>query len=150
MGLGNDADDIRQRSPSNPKIGLVAEPRDGVDLGGRALAAQAGDLTARMISMGNTHRALPLTGALCLGVAARISGTVVNRHTRGGGEHHAELRILQPSGVSMVGAQVEHDENGWHARLASVYRTQRRLFEGHVLIPASRAGVAMEQVLVDS
>ncbi len=138
MGFGDHADDIRHRSPSNPKIGLVAEPRDAVDLGGRATSAAAGDLTARMISMGNTHRALPLTGALCLGVAAHITGTVVNRHTRRGREHAAELRILQPSGVTVVGADVHEGNSGWHARLASVYRTQRRLFEGRVLIPASR------------
>jgi len=138
MGLGNDADDIHHRSPSNPKIGLVAEPRDTVDLAGRATSSAAGDLTARMISMGNTHRALPLTGALCLGVAARITGTVVNRHARGGRQNDAELRILQPSGVTVVGAQVDETDSGWHARLASVYRTQRRLFEGRVLVPASR------------
>jgi len=138
MGLGANSDDIRRRSPSNPKIGVVAPPRDAVDLGGRALPADSGDLTARMVSMGNTHRALPLTGALCLGVAARITGTVVHRHTRSAGEQGADLRILQPSGVSIVGAEVERVDAGWHARLASVYRTQRRLFEGHVLVPASR------------
>lgn len=138
MGLGKDTDDIRHASPSNPKIGLVTQARDAVDLGGREIAAQAGDLTARMISMGNTHRALPLTGALCLGVAARITGTVVNRQTRGAAQRDTELRILQPSGVSMIGAHVDEDQNGWHARVASVYRTQRRLFEGHVLIPAAR------------
>jgi 2-methylaconitate cis-trans-isomerase PrpF len=138
MGLGDHADAIHQRSPSNPKIGLVAEPLDGLDLGGRATPAAAGDLTARMISMGNTHRALPLTGALCLGVAARITGTVVNRHARSGRKNEAELRILQPSGVTVVGAQVGESDSGWHASIASVYRTQRRLFEGSVLIPASR------------
>jgi 2-methylaconitate cis-trans-isomerase PrpF len=138
MGLGDDAEQIRRESPSNPKIGLVAEPRDAVDLSGRALEAGAGDVTARMISMGNTHRALPLTGALCLGVAAAITGTLVHRHTRRDRTHATELRVLQPSGVSVVGAEVDDGGGAWHARLASVYRTQRRLFEGNVLIPASR------------
>ncbi len=141
MGLAESADTIHHRSPSNPKIGLVAEPRDAVDLSGRALAASDGDLTARMISMGNTHRALPLTGALCLGVAARITGTLVHRHSRGARDNDTQLRILQPSGVSVVGAEVEPIEGGWHARMASVYRTQRRLFEGRVLVPASRCRV---------
>jgi len=136
MGLGENADHIRRLSPSNPKIGLLTEPRDSVDLAGRTLPAHSADLTARMISMGNTHRALPLTGALCLGVAARITGTIANRYARGG-ERAAQLRILQPSGISLIGAQVEETANGWHARLASVYRTQRRLFEGHVLVPAA-------------
>jgi len=135
-------DEVRHGSPSNPKIGLVAAPRDAVDLRGQAIAAEAGDLTARMISMGNTHRALPLTGALCLGVAAHIDGTLVHRHTRGARDKGADVRILQPSGVSIVGADVHQDDDGWHARLASVYRTQRRLFEGHVLVPASRRPAA--------
>jgi 2-methylaconitate cis-trans-isomerase PrpF len=138
MGLGNSVEQIRHESPSNPKIGLVAEARDAVDLSGRTIRAEAGDLTARMVSMGNIHRALPLTGALCLGVATRISGTVVHRHTRDSRHDIAEIRILQPSGFTIVGAQVESCDNDWHARLASVYRTQRRLFEGSVLIPASR------------
>lgn len=138
MGLGVDADGIRRRSPSNPKIGVIAPPRDGVDLSGRALSADSGDLIARMVSMGNTHRALPLTGALCLGVAARIDGTVVNANTRGGGDNDAKIRILQPSGLTVVGAEVDREGGAWHTRLASVYRTQRRLFEGSVLIPASR------------
>jgi 2-methylaconitate cis-trans-isomerase PrpF len=138
MGLGEDSEHIRRESPSSPRIGLVAVPRDAVDLSTRPVSAQSGDLTARMISMGNTHRALPLTGALCLAVAARIRGTVVHRHTRSGRDDPATLRILQPSGVSVVGAEVDERAGDWHARLASVYRTQRRLFEGNVLIPASR------------
>lgn len=142
MGLAESADAIHHRSPSNPKIGLVAAPCDSVDLSGRAIEAGDGDLTARMISMGNTHRALPLTGALCLGVAARISGTLVHRHTRSGRGNDADLRILQPSGVSVVGAKVEKIEGVWHARKASVYRTQRRLFEGAVLVPASRCAAS--------
>ena len=72
------------------------------------------------------------------GGEARIRGTVVHRHTRSGRDDPATLRILQPSGVSVVGAEVEERAGHWHARLASVYRTQRRLFEGSVLIPASR------------
>ncbi len=142
MGLGDSVDEVRHGSPSNPKIGLVAAPRDAVDLRGQAIAAEAGDLTARMISMGNTHRALPLTGALCLGVAAHIDGTLVHRHARGARDKGSDVRILQPSGVSIVGADVHQDDDGWHARLASVYRTQRRLFEGHVLVPASRRPAA--------
>ncbi len=117
MGLGNDADDIHHRSPSNPKIGLVAEPRDTVDLAGRATSSAAGDLTARMISMGNTHRALPLTGALCLGVAAnpgkpahprrqterrRTAHSATLRCHRGrGGSRRNRQRLARPPGVGL-------------------------------------------------
>lgn len=136
MGLGESAEHIRRASPSAPKIGLIAEPRHSVDLAGLVLPAESGDLSARMISMGNTHRALPLTGALCVAVAARISGTVVHRCARVASASSTELRILQPSGLTVVGAEVDQDAGLWHARHASVYRTQRRLFEGSVLVPA--------------
>lgn len=138
MGLGEDPENVRRSSPSNPKIGVVAPPQDGRDLSGTPVPASAGDLTARMISMGNTHRALPLTGALCLGVAAHMDGTIVNESARERRIDDRETRILQPSGVSVVGARVDRVDGQWHASLASVYRTQRRLFEGSVLIPASR------------
>ena len=36
------------------------------------------DVTVRMISLGVPHRPVPLTGARCLAVAARIEGGVVN------------------------------------------------------------------------
>ena len=35
------------------------------------------DLTARVISNGVPHQALPLTATLCLAVAARLEGSVV-------------------------------------------------------------------------
>ena len=68
----------------------------------------------------------------------RSTGTVVNRHTRSSRDEEAELRVLQPPGLIVVGAEVEENDKGWHARLVSVYCIQRRLFEGGVLIPASR------------
>jgi len=67
-----------------------------------------------------------------------VDGTVVNANTRGGRDRDGEIRILQPSGLTVVGAEVDRQGGAWHTRLASVYRTQRRLFEGSVLIPASR------------
>lgn len=138
MGIAPSEEAVRRERPGIPKIGLVAPPMAAVDLSGAPLGADAGDLTARMISMGNTHRALPLTGALCLAVAARIDGTIPNRHLREGAG--AELGIMQPSGLSRVDARVAERDGAWTCDQASVYRTQRRLFEGRVLIPASRLG----------
>ncbi|MEE8333766.1 MAG: PrpF domain-containing protein [Alphaproteobacteria bacterium] len=41
-----------------------------------------------------------------------------------------------PSGVLPVDADVTRDENGsWSVRAITVYRTQRRLMEGSVLVP---------------
>ena len=61
---------------------MVAPAREARTLAGERLAAEDADITVRMISIGQPHRAVPLTGAMCLAVASRIEGTVVNRIAR--------------------------------------------------------------------
>ncbi|NKB57906.1 MAG: PrpF family protein [Alphaproteobacteria bacterium] len=124
-------------SPALPMIGFVAPPRDAAFLSGETVTADDGDLLGRMVSMGNIHRALPLTGSLCMTVAARIEGTVVHRAARHTVDPKSELRIVQPSGVIVCTADVGQVEGAWHAEKAAVMRTQRRLFDGYVYIPAS-------------
>ncbi len=124
-------------SPALPMIGFVAPPMEATILSGESVAASDADLLGRMVSMGNIHRALPLTGTLCMTVAARIEGTVVHRVARPTSDPKSELRIVQPSGVIVCAASVTATDEGWHAEKAAVIRTQRRLFDGYVYIPAS-------------
>src|SRR2546426_9925541 len=65
-----------------PKIAFVAPPEDYVALDGVRHVADDYDVLARAISMGNCHRAFPLTSAMCLAVAARIEGTLVHEVAR--------------------------------------------------------------------
>jgi 2-methylaconitate cis-trans-isomerase PrpF len=99
-----------------------------------------------MISIGQPHRAVPLTGAMCLAVASRIEGTVVHRMARPSAAPADPVRIAQPSGLTVVGAAVRrggargetHDEpRQWFAESATVYRTARRLMEGWVFVRAA-------------
>ena len=66
---------------------------------------------------------------------ARIEGTVVNRHVRAANDADSDLRIMQPSGIIQVFCTVTRGDDGWVAEQAGVTRTQRRLFEGRVLVP---------------
>ena len=125
------------RVASVPKVALVSGPRAAKTLSGGSMAAADMDVTVRMLSMGQPHRAVPLTGSLCLAVAARIEGSVVNRAARPTAAPGDDIRIAQPSGLTVVAAEVR-DEGGWVADSAVVYRTARRLMEGAVLVPASR------------
>ncbi len=141
MGLAETAEDATENSPSSPFVGMVASPQDAETLAGESILAEDADLTARIVSSGNTHRALPLTGALCCATAARIDGTVVHRQTRAAArsanDTDSDLRIMQPSGILPVSCTVTDTDAGWVAERAGVYRTQRRLFEGRVLVPGS-------------
>ncbi|MBT7942365.1 MAG: PrpF family protein, partial [Alphaproteobacteria bacterium] len=135
MGLAETPEACTENSPSSPFVGMVAPAQDAKTLAGENIQAEDGDLTARIVSLGNTHRALPLTGALCCATAARLIGTVIHRHTRPGIDPEHDLRIMQPSGVIPVACAVSNADGEWVAERAGVYRTQRRLFEGRVLIP---------------
>lgn len=141
MGLAETAEDATKTSPSSPFVGMVAAPQDAETLSGENISAVDADLTARIVSSGNTHRALPLTGALCCATAARIDGSIVHRHTRAAAraanDSDSDLRIMQPSGILPVACTVTNTDAGWVAERAGVTRTQRRLFEGRVLIPGS-------------
>ena len=144
MGIAATPAEASSRFPSAPKIGIAAPPRPAETLSGETIDAAEGDLTARMVSMGNVHRALPLTGVLGFAVAAAIEGTVVARAATGAATRDANrggrVRLISPSGVISAAAAVRRTGSGgrWHAEHASVRRTQRRLFDGFVYVPAGR------------
>lgn len=120
---------------SAPKVAFVAPPMASETLDGQTMPAEAVDLLARMISVGQPHRAIPLTGALCTACAAKIEGTLVHEVTRSG----EAVRVGQASGTTVVDADVQRQPDGsWHAETASVFRTQRRLMDGFVYVSAAK------------
>ena len=143
MGLAENVEDATARSPSNPKIALVSPPQSATTLSADTLDPVAMDLTVRMISLGRPHRAVPLTGAMCLAVAARIDGTLAHEMMRA--DQSGDVRIAHPSGIIDLAADLHNNAGspaGWHADRVVVYRTARRLMEGSVLIPKHRLGAA--------
>ena len=135
MGIATTADEA-SRKPSIPKVAIVSAPSDARTLSGEALSSDAADLTIRMISLEQPHRAVPLTGAMCLAVASRIEGSVVHRVVRPANGPEEPLRISQPSGLTVVGASVRRENELWYADHATAYRTARRLMDGFVYVPA--------------
>ncbi len=119
-------------SASVPKVAVVAAPTSFTALDGVGHDAGSVDVVARVISMGNCHRAFALTSAMCLAVAARIDGTVVSdcaSAVRG------DIRLGHPSGVLPIAARVGTRAGQPWAESVTVYRTARRLMEGFVRIP---------------
>ena len=135
MGLAADADDAARHWASSPKIAMVAAPAATILLNGDKLPAAAADALARVISMGIPHRAVPQTSALCMAVAAQITGTVVADVL--GDAEPPQIRIAHPSGVQQIAAIVTNHA-GWRAEEISVTRTVRRLMAGEVYTPNER------------
>ncbi|HEY8289287.1 MAG TPA: PrpF domain-containing protein [Acetobacteraceae bacterium] len=115
----------------SPAVGFVAPAMDAPTLSGEPIRAGEVDLTARFISNGQPHRALPVTSSLCTSVAACITGTVVNQALSRAPE--GSIRLGMPSGILTVGADVGRDDSGaWVAHSGAFYRTCRRLFDGRI------------------
>jgi len=137
MGITKTAEEAARLAKSVPFIGFVSAPQDSASLAGSAIKAGQADLTGRMLSNGQVHRALPLTCTVCMAIASRIQGSVVHEVTRATDNPEDDLRIAMPSGVLTVAASVRQVEGQWHAEQGAVYRTQRRMFDGSVLVRAS-------------
>ena len=137
MGIGKDAADAEKKRVV-PFVGFVSGPQDAPSLSGATINGDSVDLTGRMLSNGQPHRALPLTVSLCMAVAARIEGSVVHAVTRPATDVEAPIRIAMPSGILVVGASVQKVNGAWHAEQGAFFRTQRRMFDGYVYVRASR------------
>ena len=129
MGMANRPEDAPLAAP---KVGIVGPPAAFTALDGREYGPDNMDLSVRVVSMENVHRAVPGTNGMCIAAAARIEGTIPHRFAT----VHAPVRVGNPSGVLPVDADVSRDGNGrWSVHAITVYRTQRRLMEGSVLVP---------------
>ena len=120
---------------SGPLVALVSPCADASLLTGGHIAARDSDLTVRMFNAGQPHRAAPLTGAVCCGIASAIEGTLPHQ-LRGVDWATDRIRLATPSGVLTVAARVAQRQDGPFAEEGAVLRTQRRLFQGTVLVPA--------------
>ncbi|MCI4664920.1 MAG: hypothetical protein MRY74_09385 [Neomegalonema sp.] len=127
MGL---SDDLRTAKHANPKIALVASPREFVASNGQTFEQSDMDASIRMLSMEKVHRAVTLTGGMCLAAALSLPEFVLSTDC----SSKDVIRIAHPAGVFPVivdGDFAGHPE----VRSLTCYRTQRRLMEGSVPVP---------------
>jgi hypothetical protein len=137
MGIARDEEEARQKR-AIPFVGFVAPAQASRTLAGERIEAGEVDLIARIVSSGQVHRALPLAASNCLGVAAQLEGGVVHSVTRAPRAAPGDVRVAMPSGILRVSAEVSRTSEGWRVARGGFFRTQRRLFEGQVLVPAAR------------
>ena len=135
MGLAPDAKAAALQI-ATPKVAMVGPAASYQDLAGTRHAPQTQDLQIRMISAGQAHRAVPMTGTLALACAAIIENSVVAGCIAKGADP-LNLRIGTPSGIVTVGAT--HDRATGAIAAVRILRTQRRLMDGHIYVslPAS-------------
>jgi len=117
---------------------VVSPPAASLDfVSGRSVEADDMDVTARLVVEGGMHKTYAGTGATCLGVAARIAGSVVHDACRVRGMREP-IRIGHPSGVMSVVADVSGGPDTWTVNEVTFARTARRLFTGDAYIRRAR------------
>lgn len=117
MGLAKTVDDV---PGSVPKIGFVSRPSD----------ASLGNVVVRAMSVGQPHKAIPVTVALAVAAASKIPGTTVAECVvKSGSGNQQGIDISHASGKLNVDAV--YDDQG-NLEAATVFRTARRLMEGRV------------------
>jgi 2-methylaconitate cis-trans-isomerase PrpF len=102
-----------------PKPVLVSRPRNG------------GSITSRYFTPLTCHRSHAATGALVVAAAALLPGSVASRFIEPAGIAGGTVRIEHPAGRIETNLEI----TGGDIRRASLVRTARRIFEGHVLVP---------------
>ncbi|KAJ5314052.1 FAD-linked sulfhydryl oxidase ERV2 [Penicillium atrosanguineum] len=125
-----------------PKIAFLSPPTD-----------ESSDLDVLAFTMGRLHTSLQLTGAVCIGVAMTMYGTVAWRLASGGvankpPKHGMEVEgnkiasaipmgIRHPAGVIQAEAVLDLARDGTiQVKQVAIIRTARRLFEGNVFFKA--------------
>ncbi|OGQ61889.1 MAG: 3-methylitaconate isomerase [Deltaproteobacteria bacterium RIFCSPLOWO2_12_55_13] len=134
MGIAK-KEEATRKSPGVPKIALVSPPTSYQSPKGKVEASEV-DIVARMTALQKLHKAYAVTGAVCLGTAAKVEGTIVNeifRRVQPG--NPSAVRIGHPSGTIQVEIGIEKKNGSLELTKAALARTARLLMDGHVYVP---------------
>jgi len=134
MGIAK-KEEATRKSPGVPKIALVSPPTSYQSPKGKVEASEV-DIVARMTALQKLHKAYAVTGAVCLGAAAKVEGTIVNeifRRVQPG--NPSAVRIGHPSGTIQVEIGIEKKNGSLELTKAALARTARLLMDGHVYVP---------------
>jgi len=108
-----------------PKIGLLSRPRKG------------GTIASRYFVPYSCHKAHAVTGTVCVASACAMPGTVAARIAPLAPAPQGIVKIEHPSGMIAIDLDVELEKSPPVMRRAALIRTARRIFDGHVYVPAS-------------
>ena len=119
------AGEASKQSPLVPYIAVLAPPSNHTTSAGILIPGETMDLSARMLSTQKPHRTGVVTGAVCIGAAAKLDGSLVQQLCPHAGK---QLRIGHAEGVDDIEVNMEQQT----VESVKVLRTARRIMEGTV------------------
>ncbi|KAH8811624.1 PrpF protein [Xylogone sp. PMI_703] len=114
---------------SIPKIAMVSPAKSYRMLSGETIQENEVDLVVRALSVGQPHRAVPITVAMAIAAAANLKGSTVNEVVSENRTDAEGITLGHSSGRIVVGAEFNSNRE---LTQATVFRTARRLMEGMV------------------
>ena len=126
MGLSKDE---ASTPGSIPKIAMVSLSKSHKLLSGETIEGNTVDLVVRALSVGQPHKAVPITVAMAIAAAANLEGSTVRANVSNSRVDPDGITLGHSSGKIMVGAKF--DSQGGLTQ-ATVFRTARRLMDGNV------------------
>ena len=126
MGLSKDEDST---TGSVPKIAMVSPPKSHKLSSGGFIDGNTVDLVVRAVSVGQPHKAVPITVAMAIAAAANIQGSTVHSSVSSTHVDPNGMTLSHASGKITVAAKF--DPQGALTQ-ATVFRTARRLMDGYV------------------
>jgi len=126
MGINKDEASTPE---SVPKIAMVSRSVTHKLLSGQSIEGDTIDLVVRALSVGQPHRAVPITVALATAAAANVEGSIVYANASSSRVDPDGITLGHSSGKILVGARF--DDQGSLTQ-ATVFRTARRLMDGLV------------------
>jgi 2-methylaconitate cis-trans-isomerase PrpF len=133
MGLANNTSHLFASQVSNLQMVLLAKPQSYQSGNGRAIQADDMDVLARFFVNGQLHHAETGSGAMALGIAAALPGTLANQIART--LPGIPTRIGHASGTLTVGAEVSQVGDRWVAEKVMLSKSARRIMSGWVYVP---------------
>lgn len=127
-------EDATTKSPYNPFVCIVSEPKAYRTYTGMDVAATDIDIVSRLLFMLKMHQAHPISGTVCLGAAARIPGTIVHDMLSDAARAAPKIRIGHPAGTIPVESAAEIKNGAVTLTRATAVRTARRIMDGHVYV----------------
>jgi 4-oxalomesaconate tautomerase len=118
MGMGDVAKSV------TPKVALLADPKQG------------GAIATRYFVPDACHKALAVTGTVCLASACAIPGTLASEIANVKAAPQGIIEIEHPSGKIAIDLDAAFSNGKLELRRAALVRTARRVFEGNILVPS--------------
>ncbi len=104
-----------------PKIGILSSAKN-----------PSHNVQSRYLTPKTLHPSHAVTGAICIGAALKIPGTVAHEIGKNNGQNREMIIIEHPSGVIEVNIEMTEKEGKLLLEKAGTIRTVRKIMEGYV------------------